>query len=138
MRASVKVISQPIEVQEILASVQSLSAGCAVLFIGTVRNRSEAGAVFGMDVEAAKDLALKDLRRISADAGRRYGLTKVTVVHRVGKLSVGDMIVAVAVSAPHRDEAFSACRYIVDELKRTTPIWKKESLKGGSKWVEAR
>jgi molybdopterin synthase catalytic subunit len=138
MRASVKVTSQPIEVHEVLGSVQSSGAGCAVLFVGTVRDRSEAGKVSGMEVEAAKDLVLKDLRRISAEAGLRYGLTKVTVVHRVGKLGVGDVIVAIAVSAPHRDEAFTACRYIIDELKRTTPIWKKESLKGGSRWVEAR
>jgi molybdopterin synthase catalytic subunit len=138
MRASVKVTSQPIEVHEVLESVQSSGAGCAVLFVGTVRNRSEAGKVSGMEVEAAKDLVLKDLRRISAEAGSRYGLTKVTVVHRVGKLGIGDVIVAIAVSAPHRDEAFTACRYIIDELKRTTPIWKKESLNGGSRWVEAR
>lgn len=88
-----------------------------------------------MEIECAKALAKKDLERISAIAKRKFAVLKVAVSHRTGVMKVGDAIVAIAVSAKHRKEAFAACNYIITELKKTTPIWKKESGPSGQRWV---
>lgn len=121
-----------------MKSVRSKHAGCTVTFTGSVRDESEGLKVSGMELEAAKGLALKDLKRIAGEAEKDFKTTNISVVHRVGKLRVGDTIVAICVSAPHRREAFAACRYVIDELKKTTPIWKKESDGKHERWVEGK
>lgn len=103
--------------------------------MGTVRGTSNGNKVTRMEAEAAVDMAKRDLKRISGEALRKHRVSKISVAHRIGKLRVGDAIVAIAVSAPHRKDAFAACKYIIDELKKTTPIWKKESGPRGSRWV---
>ena len=123
-------------VQSILRSVASPEAGGTVAFIGSVRARTEKMKVTRMELEAAEDLARADLERIVRQATRKFKVTSVGVAHRVGSLGVGDIIVVIAVSAPHRADAFSACRFIIDELKKTTPIWKKEFGRGRQRWVE--
>lgn len=107
------------------------------MFIGTVRNHSEGRKVSRMEVESAADLARRDLKRICEEARRKHRVSRISVAHRVGMLSVGDPIVVIAVSAPHREAAFSACKHIIDELKKTTPIWKKEFGPRGSRWVDS-
>lgn len=89
-----------------------------------------------MELEAATDLAEADLKRIAKESAKRFDLVKVAVHHRIGRLKVGDVIVVIAVSAPHRVDAFNACRFIIDELKKTTPIWKKEFSGSRHRWVE--
>jgi molybdopterin synthase catalytic subunit len=91
-----------------------------------------------MMLESAEDLALKDLERIAEKARRRYNICNIVVRHRVGEMRVGDAIVAIAVSAPHRADAFAACKLIIDELKKSTPIWKKEIGGGKQRWVESK
>lgn len=132
----IQVSSRPVSVDKVVESVRTNAAGCVVTFVGTVRNSSEGARVSGLELEAARDLALKDLRRISQHARNEFDIQKVSVIHRLGALQVGDTIVAIAVSAAHRRDAFAACRYVIEELKRTTPIWKKEFSGKSQKWVE--
>jgi molybdopterin synthase catalytic subunit len=132
------ITSKPISVDAALKSVSSKSAGGTVMFIGTVRDRSEGMRVIGMELESARDLAKSDMERISNLALRKFDVLKVAVSHRIGELNVGDIIVAIAVSAPHRKDAFAACKYIIDELKKTTPIWKKELGPRKQRWVESK
>lgn len=131
-----RVSSRPISVDKVVKSVRSSAAGCVVTFVGTVRNSSEGARVTGLELEAAQDLALKDLRRISERAKAKFDIQKLSVIHRLGTLRVGDVIVAIAVSAGHREDAFAACRYVIEELKRTTPIWKREFTGKAQRWVE--
>jgi len=134
----ITITGRPISVDATLKSVSSKSAGCTALFIGTVRDRSEGMRVTGMELESARDLARSDLERISNLALREFDILKVAISHRIGELKVGDIIVAIAVSAPHRQDAFAACQYIIDELKKTTPIWKKELGSLKRRWVEGK
>jgi len=105
-------------------------------FEGWVRNNNEGHDVTRLEYEAFVDLAVKEGARIVAEAARAYGVEQAVCVHRVGSLAVGDVAVWVGVSSAHRDEAFKACRYIIDEVKHRVPIWKKEHyVNGDSGWV---
>jgi adenylyltransferase/sulfurtransferase len=118
------------------ASVQHIAHGGYAAFEGWVRNHNEGSAVTALEYEAFEKLALKEGERIIAEACQRYDVTVARCVHRVGALALGDVAVWVGVSAPHRDEAFKACRYIIDEVKHRVPIWKKEHyVSGDSGWV---
>ena len=136
MDVQVKVTSKQVSVERVLGWVSSGSAGGTVSFIGTVRNKSDGMKVTRMELEAATDLAEADLKRIAKESVKRFDLVKVAVHHRLGRLKVGDVIVVIAVSAPHRVDAFNACTFIIDELKKTTPIWKKEFSGSRHRWVE--
>ena len=112
------------------------SCGGYCSFEGWVRNNNEGHAVTRLEYEAFVELAVKEGARIVADAVARFGVTKAACVHRVGSLAIGDIAVWVGVSAGHRDEAFKACRYIIDDVKHRVPIWKKEHyVNGDSGWV---
>jgi molybdopterin synthase catalytic subunit len=113
-------------VDEMIKSLKTSETGAVVTFIGTVRNDEN---VEGLDFECYKDMALKELEGLKQSAVTKFHLNDVGIIHRVGKLSLGEDIVLIAVSAGHRDEAFTACRYLIDELKKIVPIWKKEILK---------
>ena len=109
-----------------------------VLFLGTVRDNSEAGEVDRMEYEAYGPMAEKALARTEDEVRRMWPATRaVKIVHRVGALTVGEVSVAVAVSSAHRAEAFDACRHAIETIKHEVPIWKRERLKGGREvWVE--
>jgi len=138
MSVEVSITKRPIPVGKVVESVLCASAGGTAIFIGTVRSRSGRMEVERMMLESAEDLALKDLERIAEKARRRYNICNIVVRHRVGEMRVGDAIVAIAVSAPHRADAFAACKLIIDELKKSTPIWKKEIGGGKQRWVESK
>ena len=125
-----------IDVDAVLESVKSPGSGCVVGFLGTVRDTSEGRSVERMSVEVYEEMAVKQLSIIRDEALERFGVHGVAVVHRHGELEVGDSIVYIAVSAGHRDEAFTACRYVIDELKERVPLWKKEYTADGEVWVE--
>jgi len=125
-----------IDVDAVLESVKSPGSGCVVGFLGTVRDTSEGRSVERMSVEVYEEMAVKQLSIIRDEALERFGVHGVAVVHRYGELEVGDSIVYIAVSAGHRDEAFKACRYVIDELKERVPLWKKEYTADGEVWVE--
>lgn len=117
-------------------SLKTRGSGCVVTFVGTVRDVSEGRPVSRMGVEVYEGMARAQLEAIVGEAEDRFGVDRVEVVHRYGDLKVGDDIVFIGVSAGHRDQGFDACRYIIDELKRRVPIWKKEYTPDGVVWVE--
>lgn len=114
----------------------SSSIGAVVTFLGTTRDISKGKQVAKLEFEHYSGMAEKKLAEIRERAIRDFGVIEVTIIHRVGKLPVGENIVLIAVAAEHRDEAFRACRFCIDELKRITPIWKKETTPEGEVWVE--
>jgi molybdopterin synthase catalytic subunit len=110
--------------------------GALSLFVGVVRNENQGRAVERLEYDAYEEMALPLMREIAAEARRRFPVTEVRLVHRLGPLEIGEASVAVAVASPHRAEAFSACRFAIDTLKAQVPIWKKEFYADGSAWLE--
>jgi molybdopterin synthase catalytic subunit len=130
------VTAEPLSADRALAFVADPGAGGTCVFLGTVRDRSDAGEVTGLTYEAWDELATTRLHEIAAEAHEKWSLTKVAILHRTGELGIGDVSVVVACSAPHRAEAFEACRHAIERLKHDVPIWKKESLASGeATWV---
>jgi molybdopterin synthase catalytic subunit len=123
-------------VEEALSAVKAPGAGGTVVFLGTVRDRSDdLGPVERLEYSAYEELAEKVLREVAEEAARRWPLAGVAVLHGVGDLSIGDHTVVVACSSAHRGEAFEACRFAIDEVKRRVPVWKKEVGPSGERWV---
>ena len=132
----VRVTPEPIGVGEVSGFVEDPAAGGICVFLGTVRDHSDAGDVTGLTYEAWEDLAARRLEDLAREVRAEWPLRRVAIVHRYGELAVGEVSVAIAVSAEHRAEAFDACRAIIERLKQDVPIWKKEHLVTGvSEWV---
>ena len=132
----VRITSEPIGADEAVAFVADRGAGGTCVFLGTVRDRSTDGEVTGLTYEAWDELATRRLEELATEMFERWPLRKVALLHRSGELAVGEVSVVVACSAPHRSEAFDACRHGIEQLKRDVPIWKKEHLRtGSSSWV---
>jgi molybdopterin synthase catalytic subunit len=128
-------VSQPIDAGVLLAQVQSPERGGVASFLGTVRNQHAGREVVRLDYSAYGPMAEPECERIVVEAESRWDVA-VALQHRIGQLSVGDTAVAIAAASAHRDEAFLACRYVIEEVKRRVPIWKKEWFAdGSSEWV---
>jgi molybdopterin synthase catalytic subunit len=135
-RALVRIATEPLAVDEALAFVADDGAGGTAVFVGTVRDHSSAGSVTGLSYEAWEDLAAERLEAIAHEMHDGWPVRKVAILHRTGDLVVGEASVVVAASAPHRGDAFDACRHGIERLKEDVPIWKKESLVSGeAHWV---
>lgn len=133
---SVRVTTDPLDPAEAIAAVADDAAGGTCVFLGTVRDHSEAGRVTGLTYEAWEELALARLRELGEELFASWPLRRVVLWHRSGELAVGEISVIVACSAAHRAEAFEACRHGIERLKADVPIWKKEHLaEGESHWV---
>jgi molybdopterin synthase catalytic subunit len=131
------VTSEPIDAAEVLARVGADEDGAVLLFLGVVRNHAEGRAVAGMRYDAYEAMAGSVLGQIAREASERHGTDRIAVVHRVGDLLLGETSVAIAVSTPHRAEAYAANREIIEEIKKRLPVWKKEHyVDGASAWVE--
>ncbi|MEI8003004.1 MAG: molybdenum cofactor biosynthesis protein MoaE [Methanothrix sp.] len=128
----IKITEDDFSMDEMIKRARSKDAGAVVSFLGTVRD----DGMEWMEVEAFQEAAQAELEAIREEAMSRFCLTVADVVHRTGKLAVGESIVAIVCSAGHREEAFSGCRYIIEELKKRAPIWKKERGDKGERWVE--
>lgn len=127
---------EPIDPSEVLSRVGSDEDGAAILFLGVVRDHADGRAVDGMRYDAYQEMAEEVLRAIALEAASRLGTDRLAVVHRTGDLAVGEVSVAIAVSSPHRAESFDACRYVIEEIKKRLPVWKKEHyLDGRAEWV---
>ena len=127
---------EPIDVEALRAALTDPACGGYAAFEGWVRDHNEGQRVRHLEYEAYEMLAVREAGRIIAEAVARFGVAHAACAHRVGDLAVGELAVWVGVSAPHRDEAFRACRYIIDEIKHRLPIWKKEHyVNGDSGWV---
>jgi molybdopterin synthase catalytic subunit len=115
----------------------SPESGGIDIFIGTVRNATKGKTVIRLEFEAYEPMALAEMEKIAKQAIEKWPVQKVLIHHRIGILQVGEVPVIIAVSAAHRAAAFDACRYIIDTLKQTVPIWKKEIFEDGEVWVAA-
>lgn len=134
----IRIQKEPFSVDEEVERLKkcSSSIGGIVTFVGTTRDCSGGKKVSKLDFEHYPGMAEKKLTEIRERAIREYGAIDLTIIHRVGTIPVADNIVLIAVAAGHREEAFKACRFCIDELKRITPIWKKETTTDGEVWVE--
>jgi molybdopterin synthase catalytic subunit len=132
----VQLTKEPINPADALAQVGDDGSGGIVLFLGQTRDHSRGEKVIGLEYEAYESLALKQMEKIEAEARQRWPVRAIAIVHRTGSLTVGEISVAIAVACAHRGEAFAACRFAIDTLKKTVPIWKKEFRPDGSFWVE--
>jgi molybdopterin synthase catalytic subunit len=126
---------EPIDATRLLAAVASPSAGGVVLFLGTVRDHTEAKPVSAIEYQAHDSMARAELERVVAEALARWPGARVAAQHRTGLVKLGEASVGVAASAAHRAEAFTAARYVIDTLKERVPIWKKELSPEGDTWV---
>ena len=128
--------SAPLSLDALLREVMSPAMGGVVTFTGVVRNRARGESIDHLEYEAYAPMAEKELRKISDAVHERWPHVRIAMAHRVGRLEVGDAAVMIAAAAPHRAEAFEACRFAIDRLKASVPIWKKEFATSGSYWVE--
>jgi MoaE-MoaD fusion protein len=126
----------PIRGEEIVKAVRASADGAAVVFDGFVRDNFHGRKTLYLEYEAYEAMALAKIREIGAEIRAKFAIDRIAVVHRLGRLNVGETSVFIVVSAPHRAAAFDACRYAIDTLKRTVPIWKKEFFADGSVWAE--
>jgi molybdopterin synthase catalytic subunit len=124
-----------IEVERLLAAVADPTTGATVLFLGTTRNQNAGRRVTRLEYEAYATMAKREMRELAREARRRWPIKRVAMSHRIGVVPVGESSVAIAVSAGHRDEAFTACHWLIDRLKEIVPIWKKEHFRGGTVWI---
>lgn len=133
----IQLTNEPINVNSIIDTVRDESCGGIDVFIGTVRNTTQQREVSHLEFEAYEPMAIKELYKIAEYAQSKWSLKNVSIVHRLGLLKIGEEAVVIAVAAPHRAAAFEGCRYIIDTLKKTVPIWKKEVFTDGEVWVSA-
>lgn len=133
--ASVDLMYEPIDLTALGRRVEAPGFGAVVTFTGNVRNRSRDRCVHYLEYETYVPLAERQMRMLGDEAETRWGV-QCAIAHRIGRLEIGECSVAVAVASVHRAEAFEACRWLMDTLKATVPIWKKEFFEGGAIWVE--
>ena len=132
-----EVSSDPIDTAALLARVGSDEDGAALLFIGVVRDHAEGRKVTGMRYDVYAEMATEVLREIALEASIPLGTNRIAVAHRFGELKIGEISVGIAVSSPHRAEAYEASRFVIEEIKKRLPVWKKEHyVDGVSEWVE--
>jgi molybdopterin synthase catalytic subunit len=126
----------PIDPAEVLGRVGADEDGAGLLFVGVVRDHNDGRSVGGVRYDAYEEMAVAVLREIAAEAAQVVGTDRVAVVHRVGELAVGDISVAIAVSSPHRAQAYEGSRFVIEEIKKRLPVWKKERYSDGvEEWV---
>ena len=128
----------PIREDDAAARVKAPGMGGIVTFAGAVRDNARGRSIRHLEYEAYPEMAVREMEKISAEAARRWPGVRVAIGHRAGHLEVGELAVVIAAAAPHRAEAFEACRFAIDTLKETVPIWKKEVATDGEYWVDDR
>ncbi|HMQ59747.1 MAG TPA: molybdenum cofactor biosynthesis protein MoaE [Flavilitoribacter sp.] len=133
----IQLLEQELDIRACVDFVSAPEAGGINVFIGTVRNQTQGRAVIRLEFEAYAPMAVSEMRKIAATALGRWPVQRIAVHHRVGSLGIGEVPVVIAVGSAHRQAAFEACQYVIDTLKQTVPIWKKEIFEGGEVWVAA-
>jgi molybdopterin synthase catalytic subunit len=131
-----RITEEPIRPDTLFDLVRSDADGAVVTFAGVVRDNSLGRETEHLFYDAYREMAERKLREIGAEVRARWGLDRVAILHRVGRMEIGEISVLIAVASPHRREAFEACHYAIDRLKQTVPIWKKEVWTDGETWVE--
>jgi molybdopterin synthase catalytic subunit len=137
MQTNIQISDQPLNITQCIEWVMLPECGGIDVFIGTVRNATKGKKVIWLEFEAYENMALLEMGKIAEEAGEKWPVQRLTIHHRTGVLNVGEIPVIIAVSAAHRAAAFEACRYVIDKLKVTVPIWKKEIFEDGEVWVAA-
>ncbi|MEP7198925.1 MAG: molybdenum cofactor biosynthesis protein MoaE [Chloroflexota bacterium] len=130
-----EIVDHVIDERAVADAVADPAAGAICTFSGVVRDNSHGKRVLYLEYEAYSEMAVAQMQRVAAELQARWTITRVAMVHRTGRLQIGETSVCIAVSSPHRAEAFGACRYAIDRLKQTVPVWKKEVWEGGEYWV---
>jgi molybdopterin synthase catalytic subunit len=136
MEPLIQLTREPLRRDALIAAVSHPSVGGVVVFEGVVRDHARGKQIRYLEYDIYSEMAEQQIRVIVAEAQRRWGIEHVAVAHRFGRLEIGEASVIIVVASPHRAEAFEACRYIIDTLKTTVPIWKKEVATDGEEWVE--
>jgi molybdopterin synthase catalytic subunit len=132
-----KITGEEIELGDVIRAVEAGDAGAIVHFLGIVRNNTEGREVSYLEYEAYPPMAEKKMAEIAQEIHEKWGLDRVAMIHRVGRLEIGEVSVAVAVASPHRKDAFEACHYAMNRLKQIVPIWKREVwVDGEEEWVK--
>jgi molybdopterin synthase catalytic subunit len=127
----------PIDAAALMRELPGPADGALATFVGVVRDNQDGRAVLGLEYEAHEDMAERQLARLIEEARHRWPVSSVALRHRLGALGIGEVSVAIAVAAPHRNEALEACRWLIDTLKAQVPIFKKERYADGAAWIEA-
>jgi molybdopterin synthase catalytic subunit len=125
----------PIDAEKLIAAAKRGEDGAVVVFDGIVRNHTRGRQTLHLDYEAYEEMAAKQMRELAGEAQTRFGVRHVTMIHRLGRLEVGQTSVLIVVASAHRVQAFDACRWLIDTLKKTVPIWKKETFVDGAVWA---
>lgn len=136
MEPIIQLTHEPLKRDSLIEAVSHPSTGGIVVFEGVVRDNARGKQVRYLEYDVYLEMAEQQIRTIITEAERRWGVERIAVAHRFGRLEIGEASVIIVVATPHRSEAFEACRYIIDTLKTTVPIWKKEVASNGEEWVE--
>lgn len=137
MTKNIHITSETLSIDACRELIVAPKNGGECIFVGTVRNMTKGEEVTKLVFEAYEPMALKEMTKIADAALEKFAVSSVVIHHRTGELGIGEIPVIIAVGAPHRDAAFEACRFAIDTLKETVPIWKKEFLESGEVWVSA-
>jgi molybdopterin synthase catalytic subunit len=132
----IEIVDNVIAGEGIVAGLKAGGDGAVCVFDGIVRDNTRGRQTLYLDYEAYREMALEQMRRLAAEAVEKFGVRDVAVVHRLGRLMVGETSVLIVVASAHRGAAFDACRWLIDTLKKTVPIWKKETFADGVVWAD--
>lgn len=132
----IEIVNGPIDADAIVAGVKAGGDGAVCVFDGIVRDNTRGRKTLCLDYESYREMALEQMRRLAAEAVERFSVRDVAMVHRLGRLHVGETSVLIAVASAHRGAAFDACRWLIDTLKKQVPIWKKETFVDGAVWAD--
>jgi len=136
MPGEVRIVREAIDTEAVVGRLKRPSDGAAVIFDGVVRDNTRGRRTLYLDYEAYEAMALKQMESLAVEARTRFGVRGVSIVHRLGRLEIGETSVLIVVVSAHRGAAFEACRWIIDTLKKTVPIWKKEYFEDGAVWAD--
>ncbi len=129
-------VREPIDRDALVASLKQPADGAVVVFDGIVRDNTRGRKTLYLDYEAYEEMALAEMQKLASEAGERFAIDRVGVVHRLGRLEIGESSIVIVVTSAHRGAAFDACRWLIDTLKRTVPVWKKEHFADGAVWTD--
>lgn len=132
------IVEKPISINRVIRDAMGDECGAIDIFVGTVRNNNEGRIVRGILYDAYKKMAEKNLRDIAEEIMERWKTKRVSIVHRIGRLKVGEISVVIAIGTQHRKDAFEACRYAIERIKEYLPVWKQEFYKDGKRWVKGK
>jgi molybdopterin synthase catalytic subunit/molybdopterin converting factor small subunit len=134
-QADAALTREPIHSEKLIAAAKCGADGAVVVFDGIVRNHSRGRTTLHLDYEAYEEMALRQMKELCAEARRRFGVRLAAMIHRLGRIAIGETSVLIVVASAHRAQAFEACRWLIDTLKQTVPVWKKETFVDGVVWA---